>query len=124
MTCASCSDVNASGATAVYFLRAASIAASAASIASQDHHRDRRADSETADGPLLTAIYDLLLSCRLQDQVRDRVGLRYDGNVTRLYLDGFRAHALRRRAFSMAMTAWAAKFVTSSICFWINGRTS
>src|SRR5262249_17731044 len=32
--------------------------------------------------------------------------------------------SLRSRAFSIAMTAWAAKFVTSSICFWVNGRTS
>jgi hypothetical protein len=24
----------------------------------------------------------------------------------------------------MAMTAWAAKFVTSAICFSVNGRTS
>ena len=28
------------------------------------------------------------------------------------------------RAFSMAMTAWAAKFVTKPICFSVNGRTS
>ena len=32
--------------------------------------------------------------------------------------------SLSRRVFSMAMTAWAAKFWTSSICFSVNGRTS
>ena len=32
--------------------------------------------------------------------------------------------SLSRRVFSMAMTAWAAKFVTSSICLSVNGRTS
>ena len=28
-----------------------------------------------------------------------------------------------RRAFSIAITAWSAKVVTSSICFLVNGRT-
>ena len=32
--------------------------------------------------------------------------------------------SLSRRVFSMAITAWAAKFCTSSICFSVNGRTS
>src|SRR5262252_7258324 len=32
--------------------------------------------------------------------------------------------SLSNRAFSMAMTACAAKFLTSSICFSVNGRTS
>ena len=32
--------------------------------------------------------------------------------------------SLSSRVFSMAMTACAAKFVTSSICFSVNGRTS
>ena len=32
--------------------------------------------------------------------------------------------SLSRRVFSMAMTAWAAKFLTSSICLSVNGRTS
>ena len=32
--------------------------------------------------------------------------------------------SLSSRVFSMAMTAWAAKFVTSSICLSVNGRTS
>ena len=31
---------------------------------------------------------------------------------------------LESRVFSMAMTAWLAKFVTNSICFSVNGRTS
>ena len=30
----------------------------------------------------------------------------------------------RSRAFSMAMTAWAAKFSTNSICLSVKGRTS
>ena len=32
--------------------------------------------------------------------------------------------SLSNRAFSMAMTAWAAKFCTSSICLSVKGRTS
>ena len=32
--------------------------------------------------------------------------------------------SLSSRAFSMAMTAWAAKFVTKAICLSVNGRTS
>ena len=32
--------------------------------------------------------------------------------------------SLSSRVFSMAMTAWAAKFLTSSICLSVNGRTS
>ena len=32
--------------------------------------------------------------------------------------------SLSNRAFSMAMTAWAAKFWTSAICLSVNGRTS
>ena len=32
--------------------------------------------------------------------------------------------SLSSRVFSMAMTAWAAKFFTSSICLSVNGRTS
>ena len=32
--------------------------------------------------------------------------------------------SLSRRVFSMAMTAWRAKFWTSSICFSVKGRTS
>jgi hypothetical protein len=31
---------------------------------------------------------------------------------------------LSRRVFSMAMTAWAAKFCTSSVCLSVNGFTS
>ena len=32
--------------------------------------------------------------------------------------------SLNRRVFSMAMTAWLAKFLTSAICLSVNGRTS
>jgi hypothetical protein len=32
--------------------------------------------------------------------------------------------SLSSRAFSMAMTAWLAKFVNSAICLSLNGRTS
>jgi hypothetical protein len=32
--------------------------------------------------------------------------------------------SLSRRVFSIAMTAWAAKFWTRAICFSVNGRTS
>jgi hypothetical protein len=33
-------------------------------------------------------------------------------------------NSFSRRVFSMAMTAWAAKFLTRSICLSVNGRTS
>ena len=32
--------------------------------------------------------------------------------------------SFNNRAFSMAITAWAAKFLTSSICLAVKGRTS
>ena len=32
--------------------------------------------------------------------------------------------SLSSRVFSMAITAWSAKFLTSSICLSVNGRTS
>ena len=41
-----------------------------------------------------------------------------------LLLQRLARSSLSRRVFSMAMTAWAAKFVTSSICLSVNGRTS
>ena len=41
-----------------------------------------------------------------------------------LLLQRFSRSSLSRRVFSMAMTACAAKFVTSSICLSVNGRTS
>ena len=34
------------------------------------------------------------------------------------------AQLVEQPVFSMAMTAWAAKFLTSSICLSVNGRTS
>src|SRR5262245_30032009 len=40
-----------------------------------------------------------------------------------LLLQGSRS-SLSRRVFSMAITAWAAKLVTSSICLSVKGRTS
>ena len=39
------------------------------------------------------------------------------------FLSSF-ASSLSSRAFSMAMTAWAAKFCTNSICLSVKGRTS
>ena len=33
-------------------------------------------------------------------------------------------NSLSSRVFSMAMTAWAAKFCTSAICLSVKGRTS
>src|SRR5262245_7641827 len=44
---------------------------------------------------------DLLLSGRLENQIRDRVGLRYEGNMARFDLDRFRAHAFRHEAFQI-----------------------
>ena len=38
--------------------------------------------------------------------------------------DRARRSSLSSRVFSMAMTAWAAKFLTSSICLSVKGRTS
>ena len=47
--------------------------------------------------------YDLRLSRRLRDQIRDRVGLRYEGNVACFHLDRLRAHALRHEAFEIGI---------------------
>ena len=41
-----------------------------------------------------------------------------------LQLAGSLAQFFQHRAFSMAMTAWAAKFLTRAICLSVNGRTS
>ena len=41
-----------------------------------------------------------------------------------LLLQRLARSSLSSRAFSMAMTAWAAKFVSSSICLSVNERTS
>ncbi len=41
-----------------------------------------------------------------------------------LLLQRFAAISLSSRVFSIAITAWAAKFCTSSICLSVNGRTS
>jgi len=43
------------------------------------------------------------LSSRFQDQVSNSIWLRYEGNVTRLYLDRFRAHALGHEAFEIGV---------------------
>src|ERR1700748_2091153 len=43
----------------------------------------------------------LSLACRLEDQFRDGVGLRYQGKVARLHFDGFRAHALGHEALEI-----------------------
>src|SRR5262249_12458960 len=49
-------------------------------------------------------LYHLLLSSRrLQYQGCDRVGLRHKGKVTCLYLDRFRAHALRHEALEIGI---------------------
>ena len=40
-----------------------------------------------------------------------------------LQIVGAWRNSVRSRAFSMAITAWAAKFSTSSICFSVKGRT-
>ena len=41
-----------------------------------------------------------------------------------LLLESISRNSLSSRVFSMAMTAWAAKFLTKSICLSVNGRTS
>src|SRR5258708_12803270 len=43
------------------------------------------------------------LSSRFQDQVSNSIWLRYEGNVTRLYLDRFRAPALGHEAFELGV---------------------
>src|SRR5262249_46560976 len=47
--------------------------------------------------------FAFLLTYRFQDQISDRVGLRYEGNVARLYLDCFRTHALGLEAFEISV---------------------
>ena len=55
--------------------------------------------------PSISAVARLLLQQSLRSLVRWR-------------------SSLSSRVFSMAITAWAAKFVTSSICLSVKGRTS
>src|SRR5882762_9527348 len=43
----------------------------------------------------------LALSSRLQDEVRDRIGARYQGKVARPYLDGFSIHAFGHEALQI-----------------------
>ena len=43
------------------------------------------------------------LTGRFQYQICDRVGLGYQGNVARLYLDRFRAHALGHEALKIGI---------------------
>ena len=43
---------------------------------------------------------------------------------SRFEIVGALRNSLSSRVFSMAMTAWAAKFCTSAICLSVNGRTS
>jgi len=54
-------------------------------------------------GPKPASGYDLRLSRRLRDQIRDRVGLRYEGKVACFHLDRLRAHALRHEAFEIGI---------------------
>ena len=65
-----------------------------------------------------------------QHGLKDRLQLTRRGTDDAQYVRGRRlllqrlAHSLSSRVFSMAMTAWAAKVLTSSICLSVNGRTS
>jgi hypothetical protein len=52
------------------------------------------------------------LTGRFQYQISDRVGLRYEGNVTRLDLDRFRAHALGHQALKIGRGASSEYFTT------------
>src|SRR5262249_51441940 len=45
----------------------------------------------------------LSLSGRVKNESRDRVGLRYEGKMPRLYLDRFRAHALGHEALEIGI---------------------
>src|SRR5467141_5012369 len=47
-----------------------------------------------------------------------------NSSTERISSDVRARNSLSSRAFSMAMTAWAAKFCTSAICLSANGRTS
>ena len=56
----------------------------------------------SAEYPLWIAIK--VISVQLPpNQVRDRIGLRYEGNVTRFYLDRFRAYPLGHEAFEIGV---------------------
>src|SRR5436190_10691803 len=68
-------------------------AGSATSTACAGHRQVRLLTVTSVPKP--ASGYDLRLSRRLRDQIRDRVGLRYEGNVACFHLDRLRAHALR-----------------------------
>ena len=66
----------------------------------------------------------------LQHGLEDRLQLAGDELMTRstsavaVCCSSDCRNSLSSRVFSMAMTAWAAKFVSNSICLSVNGRTS
>ena len=62
------------------------------------------------------------LEYRLQARQASRNDLQHFRSRGLLLSDS--RSSLSSRVFSMAMTAWAAKFCTSSICFSVKGRTS
>ena len=66
---------------------------------------------------------DQRIEYRLQIEGRAADDLEHVGGGG-LLLQAISRSSLSRRVFSMAMTAWAAKFWTSSICLSVKGRTS
>ena len=69
------------------------------------------------------AEFDQRVEHRLQIEGRAADDLEHVGGGGLLLQQTSRS-SLSSRVFSMAMTAWAAKFWTSSICLSVNGRTS
>ena len=66
---------------------------------------------------------DQCVEHRLQIEGRAADDLEHVGGGG-LLLEQILRSSLSSRVFSMAMTAWAAKFVTSAICLSVKGRTS
>ena len=70
------------------------------------------------------ADFDQRIEHRLQIECRAADDLEHVGGGGLLLQSDCWRSSLSSRVFSMAMTAWAAKFLTSSICLSVKGRTS
>ena len=69
------------------------------------------------------ADFDQRVEHRLQIEGRAADDLEHVGGGGLLLQRSARS-SLSSRVFSIAMTAWSAKLLTSSICLSVNGRTS
>ena len=71
--------------------------------------------------------FDQRIEHRLQIERRAADDLEHVGGgrlLLQRFVSSVALHLSSSRAFSMAMTAWSAKFLTNSICLSVNGRTS